>query len=46
MQRVKQMTYFGESFQDYSLIQDFEPDFPQKGIKETIIASLIYFQSV
>ena len=22
--------YMGESFQDYSLIQDFEADFPQK----------------
>ena len=41
------MKYMGESFHDYSWIQDFEADFPQKvWIKETIIASLIYFQSV
>ena len=31
----------GESFQDYSWIQDFEADFPA-----VIIASLAYFQSV
>ena len=24
------LTYIGGSFQDYSLIQDFEADFPQK----------------
>ena len=41
----------GESFQDYSWIQDFEADFPQKvslksWIREIIIGSLIYIQSV
>ena len=41
----------GESFQDYSWIQDFEDDFPQKvilkcWIKEIILASLICFQSI
>ena len=27
---VRTLIYMGESFQDYSQIQDFEADFPQK----------------
>ena len=29
-------SYMGESFQDYSWIQDFEDDFPQKVILEML----------
>ena len=29
---LKHVVYMGESFQDYSWIQDFEDDFPQKVI--------------
>ena len=47
----KRYIIMGERCQDYSWIQDFEADFPQKvslkcWIREFIIASLIYFQSV
>ena len=30
MQENNIIVYMGESFQDYSWIQDFEADFPQK----------------
>ena len=42
----------GESFQDYSWIQDFEADFPYRKsaskswIKQILIASLAYFQFI
>ena len=48
---TKSDNHMGESFQDYSWIQDFEADFPKKvslkcRIREIVIAFLIYFQSV